>query len=157
MLRDKEKGVEMTYSYKVSNRGPSAINNLVIKLLIPRFYKHEGNNNFEIIKFKEISCTYKRQSYDVNLNSKEAEASISDSINERVKRGLIKKNKESKAQLFQGDDLDDSFKNRTIMVNCRENTVECLEAEVTVQNFENSKELIFIDINFMMKIQEIGK
>lgn len=147
----------MRYTYKISNRGTSGIKNLLIRIFIPIVYSHDMKK-YDIAKLKDISCLYKGQSYDVRMPTKEeAEESSLDEVNDRVKRSLVKKQVVSTAEMLKGDELDDSYKDRTIFINCKESSVECLEANVMVQNVENSKHKIYIDINFVMNIQEIGK
>lgn len=139
--KEKDLGYQsIKYSYTIFNYGPSSIENLVIKMFLPQTYSNIKNTlKFEIIKLKAVLCENNGDNCEVNYEGKVE----SESTNSRSKRSV--------------EDLN-SNDNRTIIIQCENRQVSCIEVTISTPQFAKSFESpIEIDIHLVMNMMEISE
>lgn len=127
---------KVKFTYKIFNYGPSSIEKFQFMIFIPHNYK-TGKENLEIIKLESIQCVYKNEFYDIEWN-------------------------DENTKILNDNQTDDKFlkfpKNQTILVDCDQSYVECVKAEMTILNFEQSTEnYIEVILNFAADKKSISE
>lgn len=142
ILIDKDLGFkEITYSYKISNLGPSSVDKLTIVIPVPIKYVLE-KNELTIVDIIQGpgSCQYADGTFNV----------LTKNHNTHDTRTFYTGNTANQSVITRAE-------NKTIYFNCSSATIICKDVEINIEHFKSDDDFIDITLLMSLNMNNIGK
>lgn len=148
----------ITYTYEISNSGPSTINEIAVSIQIPTAYISELHNQVELVNVNkaEVKAFYANKMLEAKWSKKSEEiGEFKEYFTKEKKVSLQIQNSTNK----ESEVLKNLPKDRTVYFDCsnlNKNFI-CSEVEFVVQNFKPGNETIHINLTFAIDLSGIGE